>query len=158
MTTDAGARIEPRIERQGGFLLAGLSRRFTMATRGEIPGLWMAFGSQIGLAPERIGGESYGAMSFFEDGFDYLAAVRVWDAGKLPDGWTRLSVPPRRVAVFPNRGGLAMLSRTLDAAHAWSLSTKPGSGGAPQLMEIYGEDFDPRTGRGTIEVALSIAD
>lgn len=161
MTRDT--TVEPRIERQEGLLLAGLSERFTMARRSEIPGLWMRFGREIGLASKtlldgRIGEESYGAMSFDGDAFDYLAAVRVWDAGALPDGWISLRTPARRVALFRCPDGLATLQPTLDAVHRWSQTANAGTGGAPQLMEIYGEDFDPRTGRGTVEVALSIAD
>jgi AraC family transcriptional regulator len=158
MTTERTPSIEPRIERQDGFLLAGLSERFTMARRHEIPRLWTAFGPQIALAPERIGEETFGAMSFHDDGFDYFAAVRVWDASRLPEGWTSLRLASRKIAVFRHPGSLATLYQTLDAVHAWSLDAKPGTGGAPQLMEIYGADFDPATGRGTIEVALSIAD
>jgi AraC family transcriptional regulator len=154
--------IEPRIERHEGFLLAGLAERFTFARRHEISKLWMRFGAQIGLASktlreERIGEESYGAMSFDANGFDYLAAIRVWDASRLPAGWASLRVPPRRVALFRCPGGLATLSPTLDAAHAWSQRTDAGTGGPPELLETYGGDFDPITGRGTIEVALSIA-
>ncbi len=158
MTSETMSTIDPRIERCDGFLLAGLSERFTPARRQEIPRLWMRFGDEVARAPERIGGESFGAMCFHEDGFDYLAAVRVWDASRLPEGWTGLRVPPRRVAVFRHSGSLAMLSRTLDAVHVWSAKAGAGTGGPPELTEIYGADFDPRTGVGSIEVALSIAD
>jgi AraC family transcriptional regulator len=158
MATQATTRIEPRIVHQAGLLLAGLSQRYTLDCRSEIPRQWALFAPQIADAPERIGEETFGAISFVDGGFDYLTAVRVWDASALPKGWTRQRVAPGRIAAFTHDGPLDTLAQTLDAVHAWVPWVDARVGGAPQLLEVYGPDFDPVTGRGSIEVRLALAD
>jgi AraC family transcriptional regulator len=57
--------------------------------------------------------------------------------------------------VFPHRGHVSELNKTVAAAWQWL----PASGrklgcdaGAPTFIEHYGEKFDPDTGFGDIEV------
>ena len=148
-----------RFEDRAAMILAGLKERYTFENMGEIPAQWGRFAPQIDTLPGKVGRDEYGVIVNTPEGngFDYLAAVEVSDTSGLPDGFTHVEVPPQRYAVFPHPGHVSTLCETIDAAFSKWL---PGSGyeatGAPDLLEHYGENFDPEIGAGDMEIWLPV--
>lgn len=154
MTTLRTPLAPLRIVKGGPMVLAGLSERYCFERRSELPRQWNRFAPLIGSAVERIGEEAYGAVSMCTDGFDYLTAVRVWDAERQPEGFTVLRAPARRYAVFGHEAHVSALPNTLDAIHRdWERGQKPD--GPPELIEVYGPRFDPATGLGGVEIWMA---
>lgn len=152
--------LGPRFEQGKPLLIAGL--RESVNTVSSIPALW-----QRALAykmPKRVGRVDYGVCFNCLSGagsFDYLAGVEVSDVSGLPDELSHLSIPAQRYAVFSHREHVSKLSNTIgNILSKWL----PQSGNqvahagadAPDFFERYGEDFDPQTGLGGIEVWLPI--
>jgi AraC family transcriptional regulator len=149
----------PRLENAKGLLIAGLRER--PETIAAIPEQWqraMAYRipNQMGKAAYGLNFNSLSAAGTFE----YLAGVEVSDFSGLPSELSRLSIPPQKYAVFTHRGHVSKLSDTCDRIGKWL----PQSGyqhadadpAAPDFFERYGEDFDPQTGTGGIEVWIPI--
>lgn len=156
---------EPRFVDGGPMVLAGISRVFTWSEMGEIPTLWNAFGPRIGSIPGEIGEAAYGVnLAPPADGGDlgYMAAVEVSDGAAIPADLTHLHVPAQRYAVFPHRGHVTELTATIGAImsqwlpHSGHRSPEAGPGGVV-FLERYGDQFNPETGRGGMEVWMPIS-
>jgi AraC family transcriptional regulator len=154
----------PRFENGKSMLVAGLRERFTGATMRNIPELWQRFGPSIGNIPGQMGQVAYGLCSNMLPqpfSFDYMAGVEVSSSAKLPEGFSHVSIPELRYAIFPHRKHLSKLPDTIDAVfNRWL----PNSGFAlmhgipdlPYMMERYGESFDPQSGFGDLELWIPI--
>ena len=166
MTTEnVESRIElrpPRFENLGPRIIAGLRGRFDASTRGDIPQQWAAFAPQIDAAPTRVGRAAFGVCFILAagQGFDYVSGVEVADDSHLPAGWISLRLPALRYAIFRHEGDVAALPKMLDAIwHQWLPASQcelaaggEGGGDVPAFFERYGEEFNPHTGTGGIEV------
>ena len=150
----------PRFENGKSLLIAGL--REHVKTISSIPAQWQrALAYKI---PNRLGKVDYGVCFNClsgADSFDYLAGVEVSDFSGLPAELSRVSIPAQKYAVFPHREHVSKLSSTIDTIlNKWL----PQSGhevahavaDAPDFLERYGEDFDPQTGTGGIEIWIPI--
>ncbi len=150
-------RLEPsRIETGRPLLIAGLRGYYTAEIMTGIVAQWRRSGRvrriHYGVCFNRLTGA---------DGFDYLSGFEVPSFSGVPDHWSRVSIPARKYLVFPHRDHVSWLRHTIDAIRREWL---PGSGqelahtaaGAPDLLERYGEQFDPRTGTGDMEVWVPI--
>lgn len=154
----------PRFENGNAMLIAGFREHFTSQTMNNIAALWQRFAPHIGKIPGQVGRAAYGLCFnvLSPDGIDYLAGVEVSDFSGLSDEFIRVTVPVQRYAVFPHREHVSKLRQTLDAIDKWvptsGLEVVPAAAaaGAPDFFERYGEQFDPRTGMGDIEVWLPI--
>ena len=154
----------PRFENCPPRIIAGLRGRFTAETRTDIPQQWERFAPQMDDAPARVGRAAYGVCFILsgDAGFDYLCGVEVSDDLHLPAGWVSVRIPAQRYAVFPHRGDLSTLPKALDAIwHQWVPKSGCELAGAvdsdlPAFLERYGEEFDPQTRSGGIEVWIPI--
>jgi AraC family transcriptional regulator len=162
---DAGAFVPARYEDSPAKGLAGLSRRYTLETRTEIPDLWGRFVPDVEHIPNAVDGHVfYGLVTNTPDGegFDYMAAVAVSDAAAaagLPAGFTTYHVPAQRYAVFPHEGTLASLCETIDGVfNRWLPASGHALTNTPTYFERYGENFDPVAGRGDLEIWVPITD
>jgi AraC family transcriptional regulator len=148
----------PRFEDAKPLLIAGLQRRFNGDTFREIPGLWERFVPYMGNIDGQIGGEAYGVM-FGGDGagsFEYLSGVQVARAERLPAGFTTVSIPAQRYAVFAHRGPVSEIHRT---AHAIWTKWLPESGyqaAAAPNFERYPAGFDPDTDHTGVELWIPV--
>lgn len=149
---------EPRIIEGKPMTFAGMERRFAYGGTGEIPTLWNSFGPRIGTVPGQVGGVAYGiSHDMDERGFGYLACVEVASANELPGDLTVLEIPAQRYAVFEHRGHVSTLSETCGAIGSkWLPASGYSTAESPVIIERYGEDFDPHTGTGDMEVWFSI--
>jgi AraC family transcriptional regulator len=141
----------PRIEQKSELLIAGVSQRYTMETRANIPAQWQGFIPQIGNVSGMIGKASYGVCSNFgkDHSFDYLTGVEVSGDAKLPEGFTQIRIPARRYAIFTHQGNISTFAATIDGV--WNRAVpelKLDVAEAP-CLEWYGPNFNHETGADT---------
>ena len=156
-------REAPRLADGKAMRIAGLSGRFTMETMSDIPAQWPRFAPYIGKIPGQVGRVAYGVCfhaSKGATGVEYLCGVEVSTAAGLPDGFSVASIPAQRYAVFRHHEHVSRLCQTLHAISSWlsqsGLEAAPIDAGAPDFFERYGEEFDPRSGMGGIEVWVPV--
>jgi AraC family transcriptional regulator len=147
----------PRIERRGAMLIAGVGGHYTSANRHRLHEQWARFGATLAALPGRVGQAEYGVSSMTEDGFDYLTGVEVSDPKKVPEGLRVLKLPAQRYAVFAHEGHVSAIPETCEAiGRDWLPKSGHQAAGPPEIIERYGEDFDPEEGTGGIEVWLPL--
>jgi len=74
----------------------------------------------------------------------------------VPEGLSGTRVPERRYAVFTHKGHVSQLRRThYTIWNKWLPESGSGFADAPSF-ERYGEDFNPMTGLGPIEVWMPV--
>jgi AraC family transcriptional regulator len=148
----------PRFEERDPIVIAGLSGRYTASTLDDIPALWEQFSAHIGKIPGQVGRVAYGVCSDMFNGtgsFQYLSGVQVSESSTLPERFTCVKIPALRYVIFPHREHVSRLRYTVQAI--WSQwfpesGYKPATNDGANLLERYGEDFDPLLGMGEIEV------
>ena len=154
-------KLEPRFENGAPILIAGFAERITPETWDKIDALWWRFAPHIGSVPGQVGSRvAYGVVTDAGSGIEYLAGVEVSDASGLPEGFSHVQLPAQRYAVFRHDGHVTRLKETMTAIFETWLPTSGREharrAGAPAFYERYGEEFDPRTGTGGIEVWIPI--
>jgi AraC family transcriptional regulator len=147
---------KPRIEQRGAFAAAGISRRYAMHERGKIPSHWESFVPHIGGIPGQNGMTAYGiCYNSDEDGnMDYMCAVEVADAGRVPKHLQTLKIPAAKYAVFAHGGHVSAINATWGAIFAGGLDGEALAEGP--MFERYGGDFDSRTGYGSMEIWIPV--
>ncbi|WP_371826989.1 GyrI-like domain-containing protein [Microvirga sp. VF16] len=86
----------------------------------------------------------------------YLAGVEVADLVDLDSSFTGMRLPAQRWAVFPHEGHITIAS-TIHAVFAQALPAAGlTAGDMPDLLERYGERFNPRTGAGGLEIWVPV--
>jgi AraC family transcriptional regulator len=155
---------QPRFEEPGSLILAGLAKLYTPDKLSFIPTQWTALRNQLGFFHGRVDEKSYGVWSDVLSGtgvFMYFTGVAVGEFAPIHPLLSRVYIQPQRYAVFTHRGSASDIRRTTDAVIG---SWLPKSGyqhsrpneQAPDFIEVYGENFDPTTGLGDIEVWLPV--
>ena len=150
--------LTPRIEQRNAIFLAGSQRHYTTQNLNELQSQWQSL--PFGKIPGQVGRAAYGVVFDGKENecdFDYLTGVEVSSFAGLPAELARMSVPAQNWAIFPHRDHVDKLKSTIDAiVKTWLptakdavASPKPGE---PWMIEFYGEDFNPQTGVGTMEV------
>lgn len=148
----------PRFEDRGQLLIAGLTGRYTANTLDDLPRLWDLFSVHIGRIPGQVGRVAYGVCSDMFNGtgkFQYLAGVEISESSGLPEQFGCVQIPAQRYVIFPHREHVSRLRYTVQSI--WSQwfpesGYKAATNDGANLLERYGEDFDPQLGMGDIEV------
>ena len=160
MTGSQSELEPPRFEDGKELLIAGLRGHFTFSNWSGIPAQWERL-LALGRIPGQIGVVYYGLCFPTSGGMDYLCGAEVAGGTGVPDGFSRVTIPVQRYAVFPHRGHVSELRNTLEMIwRKWLPSSgrqavQP-SAGAPAFFERYGEQFDPKAGMGDVEVWVPI--
>ena len=134
---------------------AGSSRR---RRRGGRPRGQQRFGPHIGNIPGQIGRTAYGVRCNSDDegNFDYICGVEVSSFSELPPNFSRVRIPEQRYAVFSHRDHVSTIRRTINTIWSkWLPESAHEAADAPDF-ERYGEEFDPRTGTGGVEIWIPI--
>lgn len=152
--------IEPRLVDGRPMRIAGLAERYNGDNAG-IPAQWQRFIPYIGAIPGQVDRAAYGVVFDSLKGaysFGYLVGVEVDDVDKLPAGFGHLEIPAQRYAVFSHDGDVSDIPRTMRAIFGEWLpaSRQQRAADGIDFFERYGEAFDPRIGRGGIEIWLPI--
>jgi AraC family transcriptional regulator len=149
----------PRFENGRALLIAGLCARYDGESSKAIPSQWQRFVPHIGTIPGEVGGATaYGVIyNVDEEGnFDYLTGVEVRDFSGLPGDLAKLRIPAQKYAVFSHRDHVATIRRTINTIWSkWLPESGHEAADAPSF-ERYGEEFDPRTGTGGLEIWIPI--
>ena len=144
----------PRFETCKSLLIAGLGERYSCESSKAIPSQWQRFNPHFGNIPHQVGRMAYGVCCNGDDdgNFDYICGVEVSSFSDLPPNFARVRVPEQRYAVFRHHDHISTIRRTF--ATIWN-KWLPESGhivaDAPEF-ERYGEDFDPVSGMGGVEI------
>lgn len=154
---------EPRMEDRKGLLVAGLMKTYSPTTMNEIPLLWQELVPHFGRIPGQVDRKAYGVVYNLKDptGFAYLAGVEVSSASDIPDELNVVRIPDVTYAVFPHTGHVSNLKDTISTIwHEWlpasGLKVTQVDSEMPDMLEQYGEGFNPKTGMGDIEVWVPI--
>ena len=152
--------LAPRIESRDTILIAGSQRHYTAQNLNQLPSQWESL--PFAKIPGKRGNAAYGVVFDGKEDkcdFEYLAGAAVSTFDGLPVDFARMSVPAQKYAIFPHRDHVSNIRNTIEAAEKTWLRQAQAKGvaatpspGQPWMIEYYGEDFDPKTGTGTIEV------
>jgi AraC family transcriptional regulator len=148
----------PRFEQGKALLIAGIGARYRCDNKTGIPAQWQRFLPYLGHIPDQVGDAAYGVVHNVDGAgnMEYLCGAEVRDFTHTPDELSTLRIPPQRYAIFKHRDHISTISGTLAAI--WD-QWLPRSGhevvDAPTL-EVYGPEFNSRTGQGGLEVWVPI--
>ena len=152
--------LTPRVESRDAILIAGSQRHYTAQNLSHLPLQWENL--PFGKIPGQRGNTGYGVVFDGKENecdFEYLAGAEVSTFDGLPEDFARMRVPAQKYAIFPHRDHVSKIRNTIEAAVQTWLKQAQAKGvaatpapGQPWMIEYYGEDFDPETGTGTIEV------
>ncbi|WP_427140038.1 AraC family transcriptional regulator [Shinella sp. G-2] len=151
----------PRIETLDAFTIVGLGADFAPGKAAGIPALWQKFNPYFGHIPGQTGNTAFGLCTCLQGrpGFRYVAGVRAPKSDDLPAELETIAVPAQDWAMFTHEGHVNGIPATVDAAfRTWLPASGRTAGAFPDMLEFYGEDFDPDTGLGRIEIWLPLAD
>jgi AraC family transcriptional regulator len=154
--TKNAALAKPRIVQRAAFAAAGISRRYAMRERGEIPSQWESFAPHIGAIAGQCGMAAYGiCYNSDEDGnMDYMCAVETAHASRARKDLQTLTIPAAKFAVFAHDGHVSSINATWGAIFARGLAGEALAQGP--MFERYGEDFNGRTGYGPAEIWIPV--
>jgi UDP-N-acetylglucosamine 2-epimerase (non-hydrolysing) len=148
----------PRFEDRASFVITGLTERYNFPKIDGIPAQWQRFAPHVGKIPGQIGWTTYGVCFNFDGkgNMDYMCGVEVSDGSDPPPGFGQLRITEQRYAVFLHRDHISKIKRTWDAIFSrWIPASGHKLVPAPQF-EAYGEDFNPQTGNGVVEIWIPI--
>ncbi len=152
-------RIEKNVK---PMLIAGISRESAF-DEGLVnaPVQWEEFGSFIGKIPGQIDNIAYGLCFDMNNGqgIEYVTGVEVSDAKKLPENFITKKLPSFDYAIFQHKGHVSGIPQTCDVIwKEWIPKTKFEKPEESDFFffERYGEEFDPETGTGDIEIWVPV--
>lgn len=154
----AGTLKEPRIEKSGEWLFAGLAEHVAYSRTQNLAGQWGRFMS--GAYPQiehKVAEPPTGIISGSDDdGFDSVCAARVTKFGFVPGDCVKLTLPAATYAVFAHDGHVTQVRETYAAIwNAWFPASGKTPAKAPSL-ERHNPAFDPRTGNGGVTLWIPV--
>lgn len=157
------AIVPVRLEQTGPLLMAGLREPLDESTAHKIPLLWRQLTSQWQSIKQRVGAEAYGLCIHLQGpSYYYMASCAVWDFAELPAEFSAFIIPSQAYAVFTHDGSVQSIRTTIGFAFDQWLPQSGYRHASPadntlHFFERYGEQFDPHTGKGEIEIWLPIS-
>lgn len=159
---DIPTNLQMRMVKSGPLIIAGLCEPLTASSHETIPLLWQQLSKRSVEIPNRINAAGYGlCLKNNSAGFYYMAGYAVWDCTELPPGIHHSVLPPLDYGVFTHSGHVAQIPDTIDAVFdqwlpnsGYQLNSSPNN--PLHFFEYYGENFNPATGMGGIEIWLPI--
>lgn len=167
--TSDGDRVSPsnvrevaplRFEDRESMTLAGLKGHFLTGGDPAIASQWTHFAPHLGKVPGQVGPEAFGiCWAGVAGGLDYMSAVEVRDDAEVPLELIEERLPTAKYAVFGHDGHVSEIAKTMHRALGWlgregrETTQEPA---VPVLIERYGKGFDPKTGKGNIELWIPV--
>jgi AraC family transcriptional regulator len=137
--------------------ITGLSEVHKGQGKGTLHDQWMRFAPLIGKIPGQTSNVAYGIMFDAAGGFEYMCGVETSGEQTASGELEQITLPAAKYAVFPHHGDVSTIWQTVSAIHHdWVPTSGHELGGRPQLLERYGEKFDPATSSGDIEVWIPL--
>ena len=141
--------------------VVGLKIESTESDTSNIPEVWHQFGPKIDTVPGKVGNLAFGVIwdAHNSDGrFRYMAAVEQEANVATPEAMQVLEIPAVDYAVFEHVGSLDNLKDTIHAIFAgWLPTSGEKLAVFPSMLEVYGDEFDPKTSSGRIELWVALA-
>ena len=152
----------PRLQDRRALLMAGLQEHYTPETMHTIPAQWKRL--PFGKIPGQLGRMAYGVVFNLDEKsgeFDYFCGVEISTISPAHAMFKTYKSPQQKYAIFCHRDNV---SRLRDSIHTIFNAWLPTSGqtlahpaaASPNLVEYYGENFDPESGTGDMEVWIPI--
>ncbi|SMO45959.1 GyrI-like domain-containing protein [Fodinibius sediminis] len=145
-------------------LIAGLSREYPSCGPFEVTSLWDEFNRLLLRLPIPNKDITYGLCSDpgAEGGLEYTCGVEIsgnWDLPSLPNHISIKQLASHAYAIFEHRGSVTDIRTTCDAIYKeWIPQTEYTT--SPEdidfFFERYGREFDPRRGKGDIQIWIPI--
>lgn len=149
----------PDIVHHDALIIAGLKERYDDTTSARMPAQWQAFQPYIGHIDNQQNNVAFGVLCNSDDegNIEYITGVQV---SRYPEPSRHLDVirvPAQTYAVFRHEGHVSEIRKTWKSIFGkWVAETDRKLVDAPQL-ERYGENFNPRTGWGDIQIWIPVA-
>jgi AraC family transcriptional regulator len=147
---------QPRILDGQPMLIAGLAENHEFATPETIPAQWQRFNAYLGNIPKADPEAAFGVlMGVFDDteGFRCLTGLAVSDVSDLQPELTAIRLPAQRYAVFTHRGHVSKMRASVHTIFNRMVPQLEFEvGDFPSFIERYGEEFNPETGVGDVEL------
>jgi AraC family transcriptional regulator len=154
---------EPRMEDRNALLVAGLMKTYDAETMHQIPLLWQELSPHIGKMPGQVDGKAYGVIYYLKanGGVAYMAGVEVSAASDVPEEFSVVRIPDTTCAIFSHPGHVSTIKdQIFKIFNEWlpasGLTIVRPDDEMPDVLERYGEAFDPSTGSGDIEIWVPI--
>jgi AraC family transcriptional regulator len=152
----------PRLQERRALLMAGLQEHYTPQTANTIPAQWKRL--PFGKIPGQLGRMAYGVVLNLNEKsgeFDYFCGVEIATLSPAHKGFATYKSPQQKYAIFCHRENVSRLRDSIQAIFGTWLPTSgqtlahptPTS---PNLVEYYGESFDPESGTGDMEIWVPI--
>jgi AraC family transcriptional regulator len=149
---------EPRIEKLGEQLFAGLPEMVTYGNTQTIAGQWARFMSgPYGEIENKTPSIPVGiALESTDDGVRYVCAAGVTRFGKISDGLIKVTLVPQTYLVFAHNDHITTLRQTYEAIwNEWIPASGKTVAEAPSL-DRHNETFDTRTGNGGVTIWIPV--
>ncbi len=148
----------PELRDRTAFEVIGLGVQCAIENTSEIPSLWQTFNERVVEVTAVSDAAAYGVcLAAGDDGrFRYVAGVESEKGATAPKGMEKVSITAGRYAVFTHVGHISTIGNTVYTIWNKSLSDL---GLHPQLapdFERYDNRFDPKTGRGSVEIWIPV--
>lgn len=145
-------------------LLTGLREAMSENFAVEIPRLWQKFAAMLDAVPHKVDRNCYGlCMKETQDSHElyYMACCEVSDFVDLPAALSPVILPSHCYAVFKHHGQVSQLNQTVCAIFDdWlpqsNYELAQQSAHCLHHLEKYGEQFNPMTGLGDMEVWVPV--
>ncbi len=146
----------PEIRERDGFRVVGMSLRSNVENTAAIPPLWQEFTQKEADVPGAKLGTAYGVCHSADEAgnFTYMAAIEA--TGDM-EGMEVVKIPGGKYAVFTHRGHISDFPKMVYTV--WNKGL-PDAGLEPTMepdFELYDDRFDPKTGRGEVELWIPIS-
>jgi AraC family transcriptional regulator len=147
---------EPTIAAEKAVRIAGLKEHYTPDRVAEIPQLWGRLMPHLGKIAGQVGHVTYGVGVDMNKGgvpgFDYFAGVEVTASAELAPEFASVNLPAQKYFVFQYDGHVSQVpSLVTEILNQWAPQHRDSLGSYPNLVEVYGEDFNPQTGLGSMQ-------
>lgn len=155
----------PRLVNREPMLLTGLREAMCENFSQEIPRLWQKFGGMLDQISHKVDRNCYGlCMKEAQDSPElyYMACCEVSDFGDLPAALSPVILPSHCYAVFQHPGSVIHIKETMFAIFdEWlphsDYELVQQSAHCLHHLEKYGEQFNPETGLGGVEIWVPVA-
>lgn len=152
----------PRLQERRALLMAGLQEHYTPQTMNTIPAQWKRL--PFGRISGQLGRMAYGVVFNLDEksgAFDYFCGVEVATISPAHKSLTSYKSTQQKYAIFCHRENVSRLRDTIHTIFSAWLPTSGQilahpTGTSPNLVEYYGESFDPESGTGDMEIWIPI--
>jgi len=150
----------PELKNSKAFDVVGLGTLCTFENTGAIPSLWQDFSARSDHMNAAPGAAAYGVCHAADDEgrFQYLAGVEMEKGEPEPEGMERISIPAGRYAVFTHKAHISEIGNTVYTIWNKSLPDLGLNHRQAPDFERYDRRFNPKTGRGPVEIWIPVVE